>query len=157
MVFKCEVYMLSLRLGIPIYQQNLIFQSRELKDMNRLGDAGIRNGSTLTLVASMRGGPISTRRLSVACEHHVMLKELKELLENTRWGNRKIETFKMPSEKLIELLSCCDFFFFYLIRNLMRIFILKLDEHIGGVYFNIRADRRENSVRDGVNVLFLHN
>lgn len=70
--------------GIPIYQQNLIFQSRELKDMNRLGDAGIRNGSTLTLVASMRGGPISTRRLSVACEHHVMLKELKELLENTR-------------------------------------------------------------------------
>ncbi|XP_018561846.1 AN1-type zinc finger protein 4-like [Anoplophora glabripennis] len=70
--------------GIPIYQQNLIFQSRELKDRNRLGDAGIRNGSTLTLVASMRGGPISTRRLSVACEHHVMLKELKELLENTR-------------------------------------------------------------------------
>ncbi|KAJ8933835.1 hypothetical protein NQ314_013757, partial [Rhamnusium bicolor] len=70
--------------GIPIYQQNLIFQSKELKDTNRLGDAGIRNGSTLTLVASMRGGPISTRRLSVACEHHVMLKELKEILENTR-------------------------------------------------------------------------
>lgn len=32
----------------------------------------------------MRGGPISTRRLSVACEHHVVIKELKDILDNTR-------------------------------------------------------------------------
>ncbi|KAF7265814.1 hypothetical protein GWI33_020886 [Rhynchophorus ferrugineus] len=69
--------------GIPIYQQNLIFQSTELKDTIRLCDSGIRNGSTLTLVSSMRGGPISTRRLSVACDHF-LLKELKDLLENSR-------------------------------------------------------------------------
>ncbi|KAL1494541.1 hypothetical protein ABEB36_010122 [Hypothenemus hampei] len=31
----------------------------------------------------MRGGPISTRRLSVTCEHY-LLRELKELLENSR-------------------------------------------------------------------------
>ncbi|CAH0564358.1 unnamed protein product [Brassicogethes aeneus] len=80
--------------GIPIYQQNLIFQSKELKDTNRLCDAGIRHGSSLALVTSMRGGPISTRRLSVACEHHVMLKELKELLENT---SRMFQTKKMKS------------------------------------------------------------
>ncbi|XP_019881882.2 uncharacterized protein LOC109609607 isoform X2 [Aethina tumida] len=70
--------------GIPIYQQNLIFQSKELKDTFRICDAGIRNGSTISLVVSMRGGPISTRRLSVACDHHLVLKELKELLESTR-------------------------------------------------------------------------
>lgn len=70
--------------GIPIHQQNLIFKSNELKDTHRLCDAGITNGSIVTLVSAMRGGPISTRRLSIACEHHVILKELKELLENTR-------------------------------------------------------------------------
>jgi hypothetical protein len=70
--------------GIPIHQQNLIFQSKELKDSRRLCDAGIKNGSTIKLVIAMKGGPISTRRLSVSCEHHMMLKELKELLENTR-------------------------------------------------------------------------
>ncbi|XP_030754222.1 uncharacterized protein LOC115881011 [Sitophilus oryzae] len=68
--------------GIPIYQQNLIFRSTELKDTIRLCDSGIINGSTLTLVASMRGGPISTRRLSVSCDHY-LLKELRELLENS--------------------------------------------------------------------------
>ncbi|EFA08134.1 uncharacterized protein LOC663257 [Tribolium castaneum] len=70
--------------GIPIHQQNLIFQSKELKDSRRLCDAGIKNGSIIKLVIAMKGGPISTRRLSVSCEHHMMLKELKELLENTR-------------------------------------------------------------------------
>ncbi|CAH1995795.1 unnamed protein product [Acanthoscelides obtectus] len=78
---KKKIYRIE---GIPIYQQSLIFQSREMKDSLRLGDVGIRQGSTLTLITLMRGGPISTRRLSVACEHHVMLKELKEILENTR-------------------------------------------------------------------------
>lgn len=70
-------------LGIPIHQQNLIFQSKELKDSRRLCDAGIKNGSIIKLVISMKGGPISTRRLSLSCEHHMMLKELKELIENT--------------------------------------------------------------------------
>ncbi|RZC32009.1 ubiquitin, zf-AN1, Rad60-SLD and/or YukD domain containing protein [Asbolus verrucosus] len=70
--------------GIPIHQQNLIFKSKELKDSRRLCDAGIKNGSIIKLVIAMKGGPISTRRLSVSCEHHMMLKELKELLENTR-------------------------------------------------------------------------
>ncbi|KAG5899742.1 hypothetical protein JTB14_006080 [Gonioctena quinquepunctata] len=78
---KKKIYRIE---GIPTFQQNLIYQSRDLKDFNRLVDAGISNGATLTLVISMKGGPISTRRLSVTCEHHVMLKELKELLENTR-------------------------------------------------------------------------
>ncbi|XP_066139605.1 AN1-type zinc finger protein 4-like [Euwallacea fornicatus] len=69
--------------GIPVFQQNLIFQSEELKDTSRLLDAGIRNGSTLILVSAMRGGPISTRRLSVSCEHYI-LKELKDLLETSK-------------------------------------------------------------------------
>ncbi|CAG9763356.1 unnamed protein product [Ceutorhynchus assimilis] len=69
--------------GIPIYQQNLIFQSRELKDLARIDESGIITGSVLTLVPSMRGGPISTRRLSMPCEHF-LLKELKDLLKTTK-------------------------------------------------------------------------
>nr|XP_023029367.1 uncharacterized protein LOC111517436 [Leptinotarsa decemlineata] len=76
---KKKIYRIE---GIPPFQQNLIFQSLILRDFSRLLDAGITNGSTLTLVPSMKGGPISTRRLSVTCERHVMLKELRELLEN---------------------------------------------------------------------------
>ncbi|KAL3274516.1 hypothetical protein HHI36_015899 [Cryptolaemus montrouzieri] len=70
--------------GIPVTHQNLLFQHKELRDSRRLVDVGIKDGSKLKLVLSMRGGPISTRRISTACEHQLMLKELKELLDNTR-------------------------------------------------------------------------
>jgi len=76
-------HLVTLILGIPVHQQNLIFRSQELKDSARLCDTGIKNGSTITLVSAMRGGPISTRRLSLSCEHY-LLKELKDLLENSR-------------------------------------------------------------------------
>ncbi|KRT80797.1 hypothetical protein AMK59_5140, partial [Oryctes borbonicus] len=46
-------------------------------------DIGIVNGSKLKLVLSMRGGPISTRRLST-CDHHIVWKDLKDLIEHTR-------------------------------------------------------------------------
>ncbi|KAK9883048.1 hypothetical protein WA026_001256 [Henosepilachna vigintioctopunctata] len=69
--------------GIPVTHQNLIFQSKELSDCRKLHDVGIKDGSKLKLVLSMRGGPISTRRIATACEHQMMLKQLKELLDTT--------------------------------------------------------------------------
>lgn len=66
--------------------QNLLFRMRELEDHKKLGDLGITNGSTLKLVLSMRGGPISTRRLS-SCDHHVTWKDLKELIDHARYLN----------------------------------------------------------------------
>ncbi|XP_018322985.1 uncharacterized protein LOC108735496 [Agrilus planipennis] len=68
--------------GIPVHHQNLLYRLNELKDHNRLCDMGIQSGSVLKLVLSMRGGPISTRRLSSTDQH--IWKNLKELLENTR-------------------------------------------------------------------------
>ncbi|XP_060523254.1 uncharacterized protein LOC132700141 [Cylas formicarius] len=97
--------------GIPIYQQNLIFKSEELKDAHRLCDLGIKNGSTLTLVSAMRGGPISTRRLSVTCELHLMMKELKDLLENAReeiGPGSKVSVLVFKEGEIINLLRVIE-------------------------------------------------
>lgn len=71
-------------LGIPVHHQNLLFRMEETEDRKKLSDMGIVNGCTLKLVLSMRGGPISTRRLST-CDHHLIWKDLKELIEHTRF------------------------------------------------------------------------
>lgn len=54
-----------------------------LDDDKRLYEVGVNTGSTLKLVLSMRGGPISTRRVT-ACEHHIAWKDLKELIDHAR-------------------------------------------------------------------------
>lgn len=69
--------------GIPAHHQNLLFQMTELEDHKTLDELGITNGSTLKLVLSMRGGPISTRRLTY--EHHLAWKDVKELIEHARY------------------------------------------------------------------------
>lgn len=69
--------------GIPIHHQNLLFRMEIVDDYKRLCDIGLVSGSTLKLVLAMRGGPISTRRLST-CDHHLILKDLKDLIEHTR-------------------------------------------------------------------------
>ncbi|XP_022917662.1 AN1-type zinc finger protein 4-like [Onthophagus taurus] len=71
--------------GIPTHHQNLLFHLKELEDFKRLSDVGIKNGSKLKLVLSMRGGPISTRRLTTCIDRrHIVWKDLKELIEHTR-------------------------------------------------------------------------
>lgn len=69
--------------GIPIHHQNLLFHMEVVEDYKRLCDIGLVSGSTLKLVLAMRGGPISTRRLT-SCDHHLILKDLKDLIEHTR-------------------------------------------------------------------------
>ncbi|XP_050310963.1 uncharacterized protein LOC126746683 [Anthonomus grandis grandis] len=97
--------------GIPIYQQNLIYRSQELKDTTRLCDLGVTAGSTFTLVSSMRGGPISTRRFSLmSCEHY-FLKELKDLLEHTREGmlpGSKVSVLVFKEGDIINLLRVIE-------------------------------------------------
>lgn len=48
--------------GIPVSQQHLLYNLHELEDSAVLMDYSITNGSTIKLVLSMRGGPISTVR-----------------------------------------------------------------------------------------------
>ena len=52
--------------GIPISQQHLIWQSKELEDDYCLHDYCIHDGATLKLVLALRGGPINTRRSEYA-------------------------------------------------------------------------------------------
>jgi len=51
--------------GIPTSQQHLIWQNLHLEDDNCLRDYDIIDGCTLKLVLAMRGGPISTRKVSI--------------------------------------------------------------------------------------------
>lgn len=47
--------------GIPVSQQHILFNHKELKDSAVLKDVPLVRGSRLTLVLGMRGGPISAR------------------------------------------------------------------------------------------------
>lgn len=49
--------------GIPIIQQNLLYRKEPLEDSKKISDIDLKYGSILQLVLSMRGGPISYRRL----------------------------------------------------------------------------------------------
>lgn len=54
----------------------------ELSDSSTLSEHNIREGATLKLVLSMRGGPISTRRLPQVDDYSI--RELREFVENNK-------------------------------------------------------------------------
>lgn len=65
--------------GIPISQQHLLYNLEELDNSASVRDYSIQNGATLKLVLSMRGGPISTKRLPP-----VEWRDLQELMSDSR-------------------------------------------------------------------------
>ena len=48
--------------GIPVYQQQLVYGDTELQDENCLAEHGIPSGAQLKLLIAMRGGPIHAQR-----------------------------------------------------------------------------------------------
>lgn len=48
--------------GIPVNQQSLIFNDRELTDELEMRDIPLVKGSRLKFVLGMKGGPVSARR-----------------------------------------------------------------------------------------------
>jgi AN1-type zinc finger and ubiquitin domain-containing protein 1 len=68
--------------GIPVSHQHLLYNLQELDDSACLIDYAIQDGATLKLVLSMRGGPISTRRLPPGEE--LAWKELRDFVESNR-------------------------------------------------------------------------
>ncbi|XP_012268064.2 uncharacterized protein LOC105693013 [Athalia rosae] len=68
--------------GIPVSQQNIVYNLCELSDSSTLLEHNIREGATLKLVLSMRGGPISTRRLPQVDDYSI--RELREFVENNK-------------------------------------------------------------------------
>lgn len=69
--------------GIPVSHQHLLYNMHELDDSACLIDYSIQDGATLKLVLSMRGGPISTRRLPLG-EELAWKEQLRELVEGSR-------------------------------------------------------------------------
>lgn len=68
-------------IGIPVSAQHLLFNLSELEDDSKLSDCSISHGSTLRLVTSMRGGPISTRRVSPSPEERAWM----DLVDSNRY------------------------------------------------------------------------
>ncbi|XP_047535710.1 AN1-type zinc finger protein 4-like isoform X1 [Vanessa atalanta] len=52
--------------GIPVSQQHLLYNLRELDDARSLREHAVGDGARLRLVLGLRGGPVSTRRLPPA-------------------------------------------------------------------------------------------
>nr|CAD7573257.1 unnamed protein product [Timema californicum] len=68
--------------GIPVGHQHLLYNMKELEDSACLMDYSIQHGATLRLVLSVRGGPVSTRRLPPVDD--LAWRELQDLVENNR-------------------------------------------------------------------------
>jgi AN1-type zinc finger and ubiquitin domain-containing protein 1 len=66
--------------GIPVGQQHLLHNSRELPNKLSLYECGVTDGATLRLVLGLRGGPINTRKVVLQEES----RELEEAVERSR-------------------------------------------------------------------------
>lgn len=75
--------------GIPISQQHLVYGHRELEDSRTLRSLRIGHGARLRLVLSMRGGPISTRRVPPPPSHQPdkHWRDIERLLDANRDEN----------------------------------------------------------------------
>ncbi|XP_022123714.2 AN1-type zinc finger protein 4 isoform X2 [Pieris rapae] len=57
---KSKIYRVE---GIPISQQHLVYNLKELEDARSLREQSVCDGAKLRLVLGLRGGPVATRRL----------------------------------------------------------------------------------------------
>lgn len=87
--------------GIPISQQHLVWQSKELEDDCCLQDYRITDGATIKLVLAMRGGPINTRRVPV---EDPAWREMMDYVE----ANREEIWEKLPGGRQVTLLVFRD-------------------------------------------------
>ncbi|CAB3252881.1 unnamed protein product [Arctia plantaginis] len=75
--------------GIPVSQQHLLYNLKELDDASSLREHAIGDGARLRLVLGMRGGPISTRRLPPPPNAEPW-RDIERLLDTNRddaeWG-----------------------------------------------------------------------
>ncbi|XP_026741680.1 AN1-type zinc finger protein 4-like [Trichoplusia ni] len=76
--------------GIPVSQQHLLYNLKELEDSSSLREHCIGDGARLRLVLGMRGGPISTRRLPPPPNAEPW-RDIERLLDTNRddvdWGS----------------------------------------------------------------------
>ncbi|KAI8439092.1 hypothetical protein MSG28_012955 [Choristoneura fumiferana] len=82
--------------GIPVSQQHLVYNLKELDDSATLRALGIADGARLRLVLGMRGGPISTRRLPPPPSD--LGGELERLLNTSRYSLKELDVSAFPRD-----------------------------------------------------------
>lgn len=69
--------------GIPIGQQHLLYNHKELNDATEMRDVPLVKGSRLKLVLGMKGGPVSARRV-VTLPDYDRWFDLNDILNTSR-------------------------------------------------------------------------
>ncbi|XP_037025472.1 uncharacterized protein LOC119066890 isoform X2 [Bradysia coprophila] len=83
--------------GIPIGQQHLLYNHKELNDGTEMRDVPLVKGSRLKLVLGMKGGPVSARRV-VTLPDYDRWFDLNDILNTSRQDPLTIST---PNVKLL--------------------------------------------------------
>lgn len=81
--------------GIPVSQQHLLYQHRELADATEMRDIPLVNGSRLKLVLGMKGGPISSKRVVTISDYENWF-DMSDVL-----SRQDAASFKAPGLKLL--------------------------------------------------------
>lgn len=66
--------------GIPVNQQHLLYNQKELSDAVELKDIPLMKGSRLKLVLNLKGGPVSARRVITIPDFDTTWFDLSEVL-----------------------------------------------------------------------------
>ncbi|XP_055609415.1 uncharacterized protein LOC129756528 [Uranotaenia lowii] len=81
--------------GIPVNQQHLLYNHKELSDGQEMKDIPLVNGSRLKLVLGMKGGPISSKRVVTISDYENWF-DMNDVLARQDTAN-----FKTPGLKLL--------------------------------------------------------
>lgn len=81
--------------GIPVNQQHLLYNHKELNDATEMKDIPLVNGSRLKLVLGMKGGPISSKRVVTISDYENWF-DMSDVLSRQDAAN-----FKTPGLKLL--------------------------------------------------------
>ncbi|XP_062559474.1 uncharacterized protein LOC134224201 [Armigeres subalbatus] len=81
--------------GIPVNQQHLLYNHKELNDAMEMKDIPLVNGSRLKLVLGMKGGPISSKRVVTISDYENWF-DMSDVL-----SRQDVSNFKAPGLKLL--------------------------------------------------------
>lgn len=101
--------------GIPVSQQHLLYNLVELDNSASVQDYAIQNGATLKLILSMRGGPISTRRLPPTDE--ALWREVQEWLTDGRRDERSDRVGSASRTSILVFRDGESFNLFHVVEN----------------------------------------
>ncbi|KAF0302940.1 AN1-type zinc finger protein 4 [Amphibalanus amphitrite] len=77
--------------GVPVSQQHLIYNNKELLDGSSLLESGVHSGSRIQLVVAMRGGPVNMKRLPMYDDiTRAELHQLMDMQSESPWESDSV-------------------------------------------------------------------